>query len=184
MKRKEAFSDLSQLSVSASASSAGDEQQPNVSSCQHLCLTAGAGCPGFGCLCSSPALKQRAVCWKSCAKPLWGLSPFAAFASATSQVCTYLATRTLDLELEPELEQCWLTLGTVTRPALLLLGYNGAAAGVGPLPALLPPQLPKPYRSFPPHTLKAKLRSRQASGREKVVRGVRKTVQSTANRRM
>lgn len=156
----------------------------NTSACQVLDAQGLAVCaPGQLWQRSSPALKQRAVCWKSCAKPLRGLSPFAAFASATSQVCTYLATHTLDLEPEPELEQCWLTLGTITRPALLLLGYNGAAAGVGPLPALLPPQLPKPHSSFPPHTLKAKLRSRQASGREKVVTGARKMVQSTSNRR-
>ena len=117
-----------------------------------------------------------------------GLVPLlsrAALASATLQLCPYLAMYTLDLDPEPELEQCWLTLGTVTRPALLfLLGYHGAASCVGPLPAVLPPWIPEHYRAFPPKTLKARLRKRQASGRDEVITGVGKMVQSTVNRKM
>lgn len=95
---------------------------------------------------------------------MWRLVPLltgTTLASATLKLCPYLIMYTLDLDPVLEIEQCW-PIGYHHQTCFALLAVvPWGCTCVGPLPAVLPSLLPKPYGAFPPHT-----QSRQASGRD------------------
>lgn len=167
---------------SASAHSTGDEKQPTkyqllptpLPNCQVLDAQGLAACaPGQISQCNSPDLKRRAVCWKSCAKPMWSLVPLltgTTLASATLKLCPYLTMHTPDPEPDSEIEQCWpIGYHHQTCSALLavvLWGWNlcGSFASCAAIPT--PQDL---WTLSSSHTKQAgilTLRSRQASGRD------------------